>query len=91
MVDALRWILSLAAFVGMAALCVIFLDIGGAGGLFGAGLGFLLRFVAKGGDFGERLGNGYVGALMGLALGLMAGALGVYLWPALDAVFSAPN
>lgn len=88
--DALRWLLSLAAFAGMIALCVIFFDIGGAGGLIGAGLGFFMRIGGRGFDFGERLGNAYVGALMGLPLGLLAGALGVYLWPTLEAAFSAP-
>ncbi len=74
--NGMRLILSAAAFAGMIALCVIGWNYGGAGGLIGAGLGFFLRIWGRGLDWGERLGNGYVGALMGMPVGLLIG--GVY-------------
>ena len=87
----MRVMLTIGAFVGMIALCVILWRFGGAGGLIGAGLGFFVRLWGRGLDWGERIGNGYVGALMGLPVGLLLGgfyALGV---PALiDAMSSTP-
>ncbi len=76
----MRVLLTAAAFVGMIALCVILWRYGGAGGFIGAGIGFVVRLWGRGLDWGERLGNGYVGALMGLPVGLLLGgfyALGV--------------
>ena len=76
----MRLILTIAAFAGMIALCVIGWNYGGAGGLIGGALGFLLRLGGRGLDWGERLGNAYVGALMGMPVGLLAGgayAIGV--------------
>jgi len=60
----------------MIALCVVGWEYGGAGGLIGGGVGFLLRLGGRGLDWGERVGNGYVGALMGMPVGLFLG--GVY-------------
>jgi hypothetical protein len=90
--NGLRLLLATAAFAGMVALCVLGWNYGGMGGLIGGGIGFLLRLLGgRGLDWGERIGNGYVGALMGLPVGLLLGgfyALGV---PALiDAMGSAP-
>jgi hypothetical protein len=86
-----RVVLTIGAFVGMIALCVILWPFGGAGGIIGAGLGFFVRLWGRGLDWGERIGDGYVGALMGLPVGLLLGgfyALGV---PALvDAMNTAP-
>lgn len=65
--------LSAAAFAGMIALCVLLWPYGGAGGLIGGALGFLVRLGGRGLDWGERLGNAYVGALMGMPLGLLLG------------------
>lgn len=76
----LRLLLSIAAFAGMIALCVLGWNWGGAGGLIGGAIGFLVRLGGRGLDWGERLGNGYVGALMGMPVGLLIGgfyALGV--------------
>lgn len=76
----MRVLLTIGAFVGMIALCVILLPYGGAGGLIGGALGFVLRLWGRGLDWGERIGNAYVGALMGLPVGLLLGgfyALGV--------------
>ena len=73
--NGLRLLLALAAFAGMIALCVLGWNYGGMGGLIGAGLGFLLRLGGRGLDWGERLGNGYVGALMGMPVGLLIGGL----------------
>lgn len=84
----LRVLLSVAAFAGMIALCVLLWQWGGAGGLIGGALGFLIRLGGRGLDWGERLGNGYVGALMGMPPGLLLGgfyAIGVpYLLQAVN-------
>jgi hypothetical protein len=81
-----------AAFLGMIALCVIGWNYGGAGGLVGGALGFVIRLGGRGLDWGERLGNAYVGALMGMPVGLLVGgayAVGVpYL---LNVVSGAPQ
>jgi hypothetical protein len=87
----MRLILTVAAFAGMLALCVFGWNYGGAGGLIGAGVGFLLRIGGRGLDWGERLGNGYVGALMGMPVGLLIGgayAIGV---PYLLQVINQPS
>ena len=73
--NGLRLLLALAAFAGMITLCVLGWNYGGMGGLIGAGLGFLLRLGGRGLDWGERLGNAYVGALMGMPVGLLIGGL----------------
>ena len=71
--DGMRLILSTVAFAGMVTLCVLGWDYGGVGGLIGAGIGFVLRLGGRGLDWGERLGNAYVGALMGMPVGLLLG------------------
>jgi hypothetical protein len=63
----------MVAFGGMIALCVVSWDYGGVGGLIGGALGFLLRLGGRGLDVPERLGNAYVGALMGMPVGLLLG------------------
>lgn len=76
----MRMMLTMAAFAGMIALCVVGWSYGGAGGLIGGALGFLLRLGGNRLDWGERLGNAYVGALMGMPVGLLLGgfyAIGV--------------
>ena len=69
----LRVLLIIAAFAGMIALCIVGWNYGGMVGLIGGGLGFLVRLPGRGLDWGERLGNGYVGALMGMPVGLLIG------------------
>ena len=69
----LRVLLIIATFAGMIALCIVGRNYGGIGGLFGGALGFLVRLPGRGLDWGERLGNGYVGALMGMPVGLLIG------------------
>lgn len=71
--NGLRLILTTAAFAGMVALCVVGWNYGGAGGLIGGAVGFLFRLGGRGLDWGERIGNGYVGALMGMPVGLLVG------------------
>jgi hypothetical protein len=91
-VIGLRAILTIGAFVGMIALCIIGWNFGGAGGLIGGALGFLVRLGGRGLDWGERLGNGYVGALMGLPVGLLIGGVYMVGLPALlNAVNTAPQ
>lgn len=82
----------MAAFAGMVALCVLGWNYGGAGGLIGGALGFLLRLGGRGLDWGERLGNAYVGALMGLPVGLLLGGFYALGLPALlNAVNNPPQ
>lgn len=71
--NGLRLLLALAAFAGMIVLCVLGWNYGGMGGLIGGALGFVIRLGGRGLDWGERLGNGYVGALMGMPVGLLIG------------------
>jgi len=79
----LRLLLTVAAFAGMVVLCVIALPYGGLGGLIGGGLGIFLRIWGRGLDWGERLGNAYVGALMGMPVGLLIGGAYMLGLPAL--------
>ncbi len=88
----LRYVLTIGAFVGMIALCVVGWEYGGVGGLIGGALGFLIRLPGRGLDWGERLGNAYVGALMGLPVGLLIGGVIMVGLPALlNAVNGAPQ
>lgn len=90
--EGLRLILVSAAFVGMIALCIVGWNYGGAGGLIGGAIGFLFRLGGRGLDWGERLGNGYVGALMGMPVGLLiGGAYSVGMPYLLDAVSGSPQ
>jgi len=77
--SGVRWILSLVVLAAMAALCVIWRDQGGYGGLIGAGIGFVRRY-AEGGQrtAGERFGNGYAGAVTGFPVGLILGVVAYY-------------
>lgn len=86
----LRVLLTIAAFVGMIVLCIVGWNYGGMGGLIGGGLGFFLRLWGRGLDWGERLGNAYVGALMGLPVGLMIGGAITLGLPALLHAVNAP-
>lgn len=90
--NGLRMLLVSAAFVGMIALCVIGWSYGGAGGLIGGAIGFLIRIGGRGFDWGERLGNGYVGALMGMPVGLLiGGAYAVGMPYLLNAISNSPQ
>lgn len=77
----LRMILIVGAFVGMIALSVIGFSYGGAGGLIGGALGFVLRLGGRGIDWSERLGNAFIGALMGMPLGFLAGGFWYFFGP----------
>jgi hypothetical protein len=84
--------LASAAFLGMVTLCVIGWNYGGAGGLIGGAVGFLIRIGGRGFDWGERLGNGYVGALMGMPVGLLVGgAYSVGLPYLIDVINNTPQ
>jgi hypothetical protein len=85
-----RVLLITVAFVGMLALCVMLWRYGGAGGLIGAAVGFAIRLWGRGLDWGERLGNGYVGALMGLPVGLLLGGFYALGLPALIDAMGPP-
>ncbi|MBL8530105.1 MAG: hypothetical protein JNK94_00090 [Hyphomonadaceae bacterium] len=86
----LRLILIGGAFVGMVALSVVAFHYGGVGGLIGGVLGFVLRLFGRGTDWGERIGNAFIGALMGLPIGLLIGGVAYLVGPQLMAAFSAP-
>lgn len=88
----LRAILTIGIFAGMIALCVVGWNYGGVGGLIGGALGFLVRLPGRGLDWGERLGNAYVGALMGMPIGFLIGGVWMVGLPALvEAVNNAPQ
>jgi len=88
----LRTLFAIGAFVGMIALCIVGWEYGGIGGLIGGALGFLIRLPGRGLDWGERLGNAYVGALMGLPVGLLIGGFIMVGMPALlNAANAAPQ
>lgn len=81
----LKWALSLAMFAAMLGLCLYRLDAAGIAGLAGAGLGFGWGYIAPGqSTTGERLGNGYFSALMGLCVGFALGAVGHLAWPYIE-------
>ena len=88
--SGLRLVFGIAVFAGMIVLCAIGWSYGGAGGLMGGALGFLLRLGGRGLDWGERLGNGYIGALMGLPLGFLVGGIYQLGWPIVEAAMNAP-
>lgn len=88
----LRLLLIIGAFAGMLLLSVIGFYYGGAGGLIGAGVGFVLRLWGPGLDMGERLGNAFIGALMGMPLGLLAGGFWYLFGPQiLEVINAAPQ
>lgn len=87
----LRLILIVVAFVGMIALSVLGFNYGGAGGLIGGALGFLLRLGGRGHDWSERLGNGFIGALMGMPLGFLAGGIYHFSAPYVLGIINAPQ
>lgn len=78
----------LAVFGGMIALSVLLFPYGGAGGLIGGVLGFVVRLGGRGLDWGERLGNAFVGALMGMPVGLLLGGLYEVGWPWLQSQYA---
>ena len=84
-------ILIVGAFVGMIALSVLGFNHGGVGGLIGGALGFVLRLGGRGIDWSERLGNAFIGALMGMPLGLLAGGLFYLFGPQLMQIIATPN
>jgi len=89
--NGLRLILGIAAFAGMVALCVLGWSYGGAGGLIGGALGFFLRLWGRGLDWGERLGNAFIGAVMGLPLGLLIGGVVYLIGPQVMEVINTPQ
>jgi hypothetical protein len=84
-------ILIVGAFAGMIVLSVIGFNYGGAGGLIGGALGFLLRVGGRGIDWSERLGNAFIGALMGMPLGLLAGGFYYFFSPQIIEMINAPQ
>lgn len=87
----LRMILIVGAFAGMVALSVIGFNYGGAGGLIGGALGFILRLGGRGIDWSERLGNAFIGAVMGMPLGLLAGGVYYFFAPQIIEIINTPQ
>jgi hypothetical protein len=87
----LRLLLIVGAFAGMVTLSIIGFNYGGAGGLIGGALGFVFRLGGPGLDWGERLGNGFVGALMGMPLGFLGGGLYYFFSPQIIEIINAPQ
>jgi hypothetical protein len=84
-IDTIKWTLSIAIYVGMVVLCVLRADWAGIGAVAGSALGFLWRAWSPGQDsVSERLGNGYVGLLIGMCVGLAVGAVVQYAWPYIE-------
>ena len=72
--EALKLTLSLGVFGAIVLLCLMRLDFAGVGGLACGLVGFVGWFLTRGqASFGERLGNGYIGAFFGLCLGFALG------------------
>lgn len=81
----------MGVFFGMMVLCVAGWPYGGAGGLVGGALGFLLRLGGRGLDWKERVGNAYVGALMGMPVGLLAGGFVMLGLPYIIGLINTPQ
>ncbi|MDX2276097.1 MAG: hypothetical protein NW206_11665 [Hyphomonadaceae bacterium] len=84
----LRWLLSIGIFGGMIALCIVGWSIGGVGGVIGGALGAFWGLLGRGYDAGERLGNVYTGALVGMPIGLLIGGGWAVGLPYIMAVYS---
>ena len=79
--EAVKLFLSLCVLGAMVVACLLRFDIAGLSGLAGGVLGFLGWFLAAGqSSWGERLGNGYVGAFVGLCLGFAVGGVAQVVW-----------
>ncbi len=89
--SGLRLVLIGGAFIGMVALCIVGFNYGGAGGLIGGALGFLLRVGGRGVDASERMGNAFIGALMGMPIGLLAGGFYYFLSPQIIEIINTPQ
>jgi hypothetical protein len=86
-IEAIKWTLSIAIYLGMVVLCVLRFDWAGIGAVAGSALGFIWRVWSPGQEtVSERLGNGYVGLLIGMCIGLAVGAAGQYAWPYIAAL-----
>ena len=79
--EGLKLFLSVCVFAAMIALCLLRFDWAGMTALVAGALGFLGWSLTGGNiSWGERIGNGYVGAFMGVVLGYLAGGLAQILW-----------
>ena len=79
--EALKLTLSLGVFGAAICLCLMRLDFAGIGGLACGLVGFVGWFMTRGqASLGERLGNGYIGAFMGLCLGYAVGGAAEFIW-----------
>ena len=77
----LKLILSLCVFAAMIVVCVMRWDWAGITGLAAGALAFVGWSLTGGhASMGERIGNGYIGAFMGLVLGFLAGGVAQLVW-----------
>lgn len=74
--DTFKLSLSLCIFGAMIALCILRFDWAGMAGLACGAIGFIGWFFTPGSTtWGERLGNGYIGAFFGICLGFAIGGI----------------
>ncbi len=79
--DLLQTILILLICAGMVGLSVFWFDFGGLWGLVGGAVGFVWGLMGRATTTGERLGSGYIGALMGLTIGMAGAAIVIFIVP----------
>ena len=83
--ETIKLVLSLCVFAAMIALCLVRRDWAGFGGLGCGVIGFVGWFFTRGqASFGERLGNGYIGAFFGICLGFAIGGVAELFWRVLQ-------
>lgn len=84
--EAIKLFLSLCVFGAMVLLCLLRLDWAGVTGLAFGLIGFVSwAYTGAPTSMGERLGNGYVGAFIGLCLGFALGGAAQFIWAQLHA------
>jgi hypothetical protein len=77
----LKLTLSLCIFGAIIVLCLVRLDLAGVSALSAGALGFVGGYLTPGqSTVGERIGNAYIGAFVGLCLGFALGGLGQLIW-----------
>ncbi len=84
--ESLKLTLSLGVFAAAIVVCRIGMDWAVLGGLGFGLIGFIGWFMAPGQtSLGERLGNGYIGAFLGLCIGFAVGGAAEFIWARLSA------
>ena len=77
----LKLTLSLCVFGAIIVLCLVRLDVAGICALSAGAFGFIGGYLTPGQTtVGERIGNAYIGAFLGLCLGFAVGGVGQLMW-----------